>query len=57
MAFDPHSYWFSPASEDNFRIEMEKSLEGIGARLRMRGDNVVEGLIPGGLPTSWRTSG
>jgi carboxyl-terminal processing protease len=49
MAFDPHSYWFSPASEDNFRIEMEKSLEGIGARLRMRGEyTVVEGLIPGG---------
>ena len=49
MVFDPHSLWFSPATQDNFRIEMEKSLEGIGARLRIIGEyTVVEGLIPGG---------
>ena len=47
--YDPHSLWFSPATQANFRIEMEKSLEGIGARLRIIGEyTVVEGLIPGG---------
>jgi carboxyl-terminal processing protease len=48
-AFDPHSLWFSPPDADNFEIEMSKSLEGIGARLRTVDEyTVVESLVPGG---------
>ncbi|MFT4622385.1 MAG: carboxyl-terminal processing protease [Myxococcota bacterium] len=48
-SFDPHSWWFSPPDHDNFEIEMSKSLEGIGARLRTIDEyTVVESLVPGG---------
>ena len=48
-AFDPHSSYFSASNAESFNIEMSKSLEGIGARLRSDIDytTVVE-LIPGG---------
>ena len=48
-SFDPHSNYFSASHAESFNIEMSKSLEGIGARLRADIDytTVVE-LIPGG---------
>ncbi len=47
--FDPHTVYFKPATQDNFDIEMQNSLEGIGASLRTVGEyTVVAGLIPGG---------
>jgi carboxyl-terminal processing protease len=48
-SFDPHSTYFAPSTQDNFEIEMSKSLEGIGARLKIDGDyTVVESLVVGG---------
>lgn len=47
--YDPHSVYFKPASQDNFDIEMQNSLEGIGASLRTQGPyTVVMELIAGG---------
>lgn len=49
MVFDPHTVYFKPASQDNFDIEMQNSLEGIGASLRTIGEyTVVMDLIAGG---------
>ncbi|MEO9474671.1 MAG: carboxy terminal-processing peptidase [Cyclobacteriaceae bacterium] len=48
-AYDPHTDFFSPMDRDNFKIEMSKSLEGIGARLTQQLDyTVVADIIPGG---------
>jgi carboxyl-terminal processing protease len=48
-SFDPHSAWFKPATRDNFEIEMSKSLEGIGARLRTVDEHTeIVNLVPGG---------
>lgn len=47
--FDPHTSYFSPASSDDFKIKMHKSLEGIGATLRSDNDYTkIVGLVPGG---------
>lgn len=47
--YDPHTVYFKPATQDNFDIEMQNSLEGIGASLRTMGEyTVVMGLIAGG---------
>lgn len=47
--FDPHTIYFKPASQDNFDIEMQNSLEGIGASLRTVGEyTIVADLIAGG---------
>jgi carboxyl-terminal processing protease len=47
--YDPHTVYFKPATQDNFDIEMQNSLEGIGASLRTVGEyTVVMGLIAGG---------
>lgn len=47
--FDPHTYYFAPEDKDRFDIEMSGSLEGIGARLQKKMDNVkVVGIISGG---------
>lgn len=47
--YDPHTDFFSPIDRDNFKIEMSKSLEGIGARLTQQLDyTVVNDVIPGG---------
>jgi len=48
-SLDPHTNYLSPATSENFKIDMSLSLEGIGARL-MSSDGytkIVE-IIPGG---------
>ncbi len=49
QTYDPHTTYLSAAQLDNFKINMELSLEGIGAMLRAEDDyaTVVE-LVPGG---------
>lgn len=49
QAYDPHSAYFKPATNDNFDIQMSNSLEGIGATLRTEGEyTLVVSLVPGG---------
>jgi carboxyl-terminal processing protease len=49
QALDPHSSFLSRDSMEDFQIQMELSLEGIGAVLRSQnGFTVVESLIKGG---------
>lgn len=46
---DPHSSYMSPKTLEDFRINMELKLEGIGARLKYEdGYTVVEDVIAGG---------
>ncbi|MCB1063042.1 MAG: carboxy terminal-processing peptidase [Verrucomicrobiae bacterium] len=49
-AYDPHSEYFSQSQYDNFRIQMNKSLEGIGAMLQAEEDGTasIQGLVVGG---------
>lgn len=48
-AVDPHTNYLSPATSENFRIDMSLSLEGIGARLMSEdGYTKVVEVIPGG---------
>ncbi len=48
-ALDPHSSYLSPSAWEDFQIQMELSLEGIGVALSERdGYAVVENIIPGG---------
>jgi carboxyl-terminal processing protease len=49
-AYDPHSEYFSQSQYDNFRISMEKRLEGIGAMLSLEEDGsaAIKGLVVGG---------
>jgi len=48
-ALDPHSSYLTQDSLDDFQIQMELSLEGIGVALSERdGYSVVEQVIPGG---------
>lgn len=47
--FDPHSSYMSPRTLEDFRIQMELSLEGIGAALRSEdGYTIVAQIVPGG---------
>ncbi len=47
--FDPHSSYMSPETLEDFRIQMELSLEGIGAALQLEdGLTVVKQIVPGG---------
>ena len=49
MALDPHSSYLSADELADFQIQMQLSLEGIGALLRWEdGFTVVESLVPGG---------
>lgn len=49
LSLDPHSSYFSKDSNEDFRIQMSLSLEGIGATLSSQdGFTVVEALVPGG---------
>lgn len=51
--FDPHTFYFAPQDKDRFDIQMSGSLEGIGARLQKKIDNItIAGIIPGG--PAWR---
>ena len=48
-AIEPHTFYFTPRSSENFDITMRLSLEGIGAVLRAEQDyTVVQKIIPGG---------
>ncbi len=48
-ALDPHTSYMSPTTLENFNINMEKKLEGIGATLTSEdGYTVVKKLVPGG---------
>ncbi|MEN7550900.1 carboxy terminal-processing peptidase [Rapidithrix thailandica] len=48
-AYDPHTNYFSPKRAAEFRIDMSRSLEGIGAQLGVENDYiVVKDIIPGG---------
>ena len=49
QALDPHTSYLSPEDFEDFRIQMQLSLEGIGALLSSdNGFTVIEELIPGG---------
>ena len=47
--FDPHTSYFAPQDKDRFDIAMSGKLEGIGARLQKKGDNItIMEVISGG---------
>jgi len=47
--FDPHTSYFAPQDKDRFDIAMSGKLEGIGARLQKKGENVtIMEVISGG---------
>jgi carboxyl-terminal processing protease len=49
MAFDPHTAYLSPVSLEDFGINMQLSLQGIGAQLQSEdGTAKIEEIIPGG---------
>ena len=49
QALDPHTSYLSPESVEDLQIQMQLSLEGIGAALSSdNGFTVIEELIPGG---------
>lgn len=51
--FDPHTYYFAPQDKDRFDMAMSGKLEGIGARLQKKNDNIkVIEVISGG--PAWR---
>ncbi len=51
--FDPHTYYFAPQDKDRFDISMSGKLEGIGARLQKKSDNIkIVEVISGG--PAWR---
>ncbi|MGB8703844.1 MAG: S41 family peptidase, partial [Gillisia sp.] len=39
--FDPHTFYFAPQDKDRFDIEMSGKLEGIGARLQKKSDDIT----------------
>ena len=46
---DPHTAYFSPKQEEDFKINMSLALEGIGATLTVRDDyTTIVKIIPGG---------
>ncbi|MDN4165831.1 carboxy terminal-processing peptidase [Cytophagales bacterium LB-30] len=48
-SYDPHTSYLSPAASDNFKIDMSRELEGIGATLRTDNDFTrVAEIVPGG---------
>ncbi len=48
-SIDPHTNYFNPNNAANFNVDMARSLEGIGATLRMDNDFVtVNSIVPGG---------
>ena len=49
QALDPHTSYLSPENAEDLRIQMQLSLEGIGAALSSdNGFTIIEELIPGG---------
>lgn len=48
-SIDPHTDYFSPATSENFKIDMARSLEGIGAQLQAEDEYTkIAEVIPGG---------
>lgn len=48
-SYDPHTTYFSPIEAQNFNMRMNKSFEGIGARLSTDGDyTTIHEVMPGG---------
>src|SRR3546814_12581716 len=47
---DPHTHYFSPKDAEDFRINMAKNLEGIGATLQTDGDYTVVRQVVKGSP-------
>lgn len=52
--FDPHTFYFAPQDKDRFDIAMSGKLEGIGARLQKKSDNVTIMEVISGGP-AWMT--
>ncbi|HET8885893.1 MAG TPA: carboxy terminal-processing peptidase [Salinimicrobium sp.] len=51
--FDPHTFYFAPDDKEKFDVAMSGKLEGIGARLQKKDDNVkIVEVISGG--PAWR---
>ncbi len=47
--YDPHTTYFSPVKSQNFNMEINRSFEGIGARLQNENDyTVIYEILPGG---------
>ena len=53
-AFDPHTFYFAPQDKDRFDIAMSGKLEGIGARLQKKSDNITITEVISGGP-AWRS--
>ena len=51
--FDPHTFYFAPQEKDRFDIAMSGKLEGIGARLQKKADNITVVEVISGGP-AWR---
>ncbi len=48
-SYDPHTNYFSPVSSQNFNMNMTRSFEGIGARLRLDDDyTTIDEVMAGG---------
>ena len=53
--FDPHTFYFAPQDKDRFDIAMSGKLEGIGARLQKKSDNITIMEVISGGP-AWRSN-
>ena len=51
--FDPQTFYFAPQEKDRFDIAMSGKLEGIGARLQKKADNITVVEVISGGP-AWR---
>jgi len=53
-SFDPHTLYLAPQDKDRFDIAMSGKLEGIGARLQKKSDNITITEVISGGP-AWRS--
>ena len=49
---DPHTTYFAPRAESDFKLDMQQSLEGIGATLRNEGEYVTIAEVMSGGPAA-----
>ncbi len=52
--FDPHTFYFAPQDKDRFDMAMSGKLEGIGARLQKKSDDITIMEVISGGP-AWRS--